>query len=77
MKKTMSGGNLGSQKFEARRNMELFQAAVHDAKPSRETSKWREGVPKLQQEVHAEHARYCERCFAKQLGALELRPRSQ
>ena len=51
MKKTMSGGNLGSQKFEARRNMELFQAAVHDAKPSRETSKWREGVPKLHKRI--------------------------
>jgi len=51
MKKAVGGGNLGSQKYEARRNMELFQAAVHEAKPSRETAAWRDGTKKLQKPI--------------------------
>jgi len=47
----MGGGNLGAQKYEARRNMELFQAAVHEAKPSRETAAWRDGTKKLYKRV--------------------------
>jgi len=45
------GGNLGAQKYSARRNMELFKAAVTQARPSAETSSWRAGPPKLYKRV--------------------------
>ena len=51
MKKVNSGGNLGSQKYEARRNMELFHAAVNHAKPSRETAAWRAPTKKFYKRI--------------------------
>ena len=50
-KGSFGGGNLGAQKYAARRNMELFYDAVHKAQPSRATSSWRAGPPKLYKRV--------------------------
>jgi hypothetical protein len=50
-KSGFSGGNLGAQKYEARRNMELFSDAVHKAQPSKDTTSWRDGPAKLYKPV--------------------------
>ena len=51
-KKTgFGGGNLGAQKYSARRNMELFHAAVNKARPTAETSSWRAGPAKFYKRV--------------------------
>ncbi len=42
---------MGAQKYEARRNMELFQHAVHHARPSNDTSAWRQGAKKLYKRI--------------------------
>jgi hypothetical protein len=49
--KSMGGGNLGAQKYNARRNMELFQQAVSNAQPSKDVCSWRAGPPKLYKRV--------------------------
>ena len=43
----MNAGNLGTQKFEARRNVAQMRQRVQNAQPSRDTSAWRKGNKKL------------------------------
>ncbi len=50
-KTSFGGGNLGAQKYNARRNVELFQQALANAQPSKATSSWRNGPPKLYKRI--------------------------
>ena len=43
----MNAGNMGTQKFEARRNVAQMRQRVQNAQPSRDTSAWRKGNKRL------------------------------